>query len=167
MSDFQQSNEVAVDRREETVTTQQPGYAVTEQVTRDVAAERRLGTFQVTRITWTILGLLEILLALRFVLKLIAANPNAGFAVFIYGITGVFVVPFTGLVATWFSGETILEVTTLMAMAVYALLAWVVVRVIPIVTDRASARTVTRSTREQTPGGAGNERTTHTTSSGS
>ena len=167
MSDFQQSNEVAVDRREETVTTQQPGYAATEQVTRDVAAERRLGMFQVTRITWTILGILEILLALRFVLKLIAANPNAGFAVFMYGITGVFVVPFTGLVATWFSGETILEVTTLMAMAVYALLAWVVVRVIPIVTDRASARTVTRSTREQTPGGAGNERTTHTTSSGS
>jgi uncharacterized membrane protein len=167
MSDYQPSNEVAVDRREETVTTQQSGYAATEQVTRDVAAERRLGMFQVTRITWTILGSLEILLALRFVLKLIAANPNAGFAVFIYGITGVFVVPFTGLVATWFSGETILEVTTLIAMAVYALLAWVVVRVIPIVAYRASARTVTRSTREQTPGGAGNERTTHTTSSGS
>jgi len=37
--------------------------------------------------------------------------------------------------------------------------------VIPIVTDRASARTVTRTTREQTPGGAGNERTTHTISS--
>jgi len=39
--------------------------------------------------------------------------------------------------------------------------------VIPIVAYRASARTVTRSTREQTPGGTGNERTTHTTSSGS
>jgi hypothetical protein len=97
---------------------------------------------------------------------LIGANPNAGFAVFIYGITGVFVLPFTGLVATWFSSETILEVTTLIAMAVYALLFWVVVRVIPIVTDRARARTVTRSTREQTPGGAGNERTTHTISNG-
>jgi len=157
MSDYQQSNEVAVDRREETVVTQQPGYAATEQVTRDVAAERR--------IIWTILSLLEILLALRFALKLIGANPNAGFAVFMYGITGVFVMPFTGLVATWFSGETILEVTTLIAMAVYALFAWVVVRVIPIVTDRASARTVTRTTREQTPGGAGNERTTHTISS--
>ena len=167
MSDYQQIKEVAVVRREETVTTQQPGYAATEQVTRDLAAERRLGMVQVTRIIWTILGLLEILLALRFVLKLIAANPNAGFAVFIYGITGVFVVPFTGLVATWFSGETILEVTTLIAMAVYALLFWVVVGVIPIVAYRASARTVTRSTREQTPGGTGNERTTHTTSSGS
>ena len=165
MSENQPINEIAVDRREETVVTQQPGYVATEQVTRDVAAERRLGWFQATRIIWTILGLLEILLALRFLLKLIGANPNAGFAVFIYGITGVFVLPFTGLVATWFSGETILEVTTLIAMAVYALLFWVVVRVIPIVTDRARARTVTRSTREQTPGGTGNKRTTHTTSS--
>jgi hypothetical protein len=47
-------------------------------------------------------------------------------------------------------------------MAVYALLFWVIVRVIRIVAYRPSARTVTRSTREQTPGGPGNERTTHT-----
>jgi uncharacterized membrane protein len=164
MSDDQRINEVAVDRREETVVTQQPGYAATQQVTRDVAAERRLGLFQVTRIIWTLLGLLEILLALRFGLKLIGANPDSGFAVLIYGLTGVFTAPFTGLVATWFSGETVLEVTTLIAMAVYALIFWGVVRVIPIITDRPSARTVIRTTREQTPGGQGNERTTHTVS---
>ena len=39
MSNYQPLNEeVAVDRREETVVTQQPGYTATEQVTRDVAA---------------------------------------------------------------------------------------------------------------------------------
>ena len=32
-------NEIAVDRREETVVTQQPGFAATEQVIHDVAAE--------------------------------------------------------------------------------------------------------------------------------
>src|SRR4030065_349405 len=78
MSEDRPINEVAVDRRDETVVTQQPGYAATEQVTRDVAAERRLGLFQVTRIVWTILGILEILLGLRFMLKLIGANPNSG-----------------------------------------------------------------------------------------
>jgi uncharacterized membrane protein len=160
----QQGNEVAVDRREETVVTQQPGYAATEQVTRDVAAERRLGLFQVTRIVWSLLGLLEILLGLRFMLKLIAANPNSGFAVFMYGITGPFMAPFKGLIGTPTSGGTILEVTTLIAMAIYALFFWGVVRVIQIVADRPSARTVTRSVREQTPGGS--ERTTHTTRSG-
>jgi YggT family protein len=165
MSENQQINEVAVDRRAETVTTQQPGYVAAEQVTRDVVAERRQGLFQVTRIVYTILGILEILLGTRFVLHLIAANAASGFATFIYGITGVFVAPFTGLIGTPASGGTTLEVTTLIAMAVYALLFWVVVRVIGIVADRPSARTVTRSTREQTPGGPGNERTTHTINS--
>lgn len=166
MSENQRPNEVSVDRREETVVTQQPGYAATEQVTRDVAAEGRLRSALVTQIIGAILGLLEILLGLRFILKLIAANPNSGFAVFIYGITKPFLAPFTALVGTPESGGTILEVTTLIAMAVYALLFWVVVGVVRIAANRPSARRITRSVREQTPGGTGNERTTHTTRSG-
>jgi len=165
MSNYQPTTEVPVDRREETVVTQQPGYAATEQVTRDVAAERQLVLFQFTRIVWTVLGILEVLLGLRFMLKLIGANPNSGFAVFMYGLTGVFTAPFTGLVPNWVSGATVLEVTTLIAMIIYALLFWGVVRLIPILTDRARARTITRTTREQTPG-TGTERTTHTTRSG-
>ena len=166
MSDYQPTTtDGAVDRREETVVTQQPGYAATEKVTRDVAAERQLVLFQFTRIVWTILGILEVLLALRFVLKLIGANPNSGFAVFMYGLTGLFTAPFTGLVSTWVSGETVLEVTTLIAMAIYALLFWGVVGLIPILTDRARARTVTRTTHEQTPS-TGTDRTTTTTRSG-
>ena len=158
-------NEVAVDRREETVVTQQPGYAATEQVTRDVAAERRQTLFLINRIMWSIAGLLEILLGLRFMLKLIAANPDSGFAAFIYGITRPFIAPFADLIGTPTSGGIILEVTTLIAMAIYALIFWGIARVIQIVADRPSARTVTRSTREQTPD-AGVERTTHTTRSG-
>jgi uncharacterized membrane protein len=166
MSDDQRFNEVSVDRREETVVTEQPGYAATEQVTRDVAAERRLRLALVTQIIWAILGLLEVLLGLRFVLKLIAANPDSGFAALIYGITKPFLAPFTALVGTPQSGGTILEVTTLIAMAVYALFFWGVVRVVLIAANRPSARTVTRSVREETPGGTGNERTTHTTRRG-
>ena len=163
MSENRPIDEVAVDRREETVVTQQPGYASSEQVTRDVAAEGRLALLRLTNIIWTILSLLEISLGLRFVLKLIAANPKSGFAVFMYGITAPFLAPFTALVGTPASGRVILEVTTLIAMGIYALIFWGVVRVIQIVADRPSARTVTRSVREQTPG---TERTTHTTRSG-
>ena len=166
MSDPQRFDEVSVDRREETVVTEQPGYAATEQVTRDVAAERRLSLALVTQIIWAILGLLEVLLGLRFVLKLIAANPDSGFAALIYGITKPFLAPFTALVGTPQSGGMILEVTTLIAMAVYALFFWGVVRVVLIAANRPSARTVTRSVREETPGGTGNERTTHTTRRG-
>jgi YggT family protein len=149
MSENQQIDEVAVDRRAETVVTQQAGYAATEQVTRDVAAERRLTSFQINRFMWTLLGILEILLGIRFMLKLIAANPDSGFTIFIYGITAVFIAPFNALLGTPSVGSSIIEVTTLIAMAVYALLIWVLVRLIQIVVDRPVARTVTRSTREQ------------------
>ena len=155
MSENPNIEEKAVDRRAETVVTQQPGYAATEQVTRDVAAERRLWSFQINRIMWTLLGILEILLGLRFMLKLIVANPNSGFTVFVYGITGAFVAPFNALVGTPQIEGSIFEVTTLIAMVVYALLFWVLTRVIQIAVDRPTARTASRSTSEQTPGGPG------------
>lgn len=128
MSENQNNVEQSVDRRTDTVVTQQPGFASTQHVTYDAAAERRMQTFQLSRIVYTILGLLEILLGLRFVLKLISANPDSGFANFIYGITNVFVAPFVGLTGTPASGGTVLEVNTLIAMVVYALLAWLIVR---------------------------------------
>ena len=103
------------------------------------------------------------MLGLRFLLRLMGANAASGFGAFVYGTTGLFVAPFTGLFSFWSSGESILEVTTLVAMAIYALLFWGIVRVLGMVLERRGARTVTRSTREQTPGGPGNERITHTT----
>jgi uncharacterized membrane protein len=163
MLDNQEINDGAVDRREETVVTRHPGYIATEQVVRDVAAERRMGMFQLNRILWSILVFLEILLAFRFVLRMIAANPDSGFAMIMYGVTGLFVAPFNGLIATPTSGGSSLELTTLIAMAVYALIFWGIAYVVHMVADRPNARSFTRTTREQTPGGEGNVRTTHTT----
>ncbi len=163
MLDNQEINDGAVDRREETVVTRHPGYIATEQVVRDVAAERRMGMFQLNRILWSILAFLEILLAFRFVLRMIAANADSGFAMIMYGVTGLFVAPFNGLIATPTSGGSSLELTTLIAMAVYALIFWGIAYVVRMVADRPNARSFTRTTREQTPGGEGNVRTTHTT----
>jgi YggT family protein len=120
----------------------------------------------VTQIIGAILGLLEILLGMRVVLKVIAANPDVGFATFVYGITKPFLAPFTALVGTPKSGGTILEVTTLIAMAVYALLFWIVIRAVRIAATRPTARTITRSVSQQTPDGTETERTTRTTRSG-
>jgi len=156
--------EGSVERQEETVTTQEPGYASTERIVRDVGAERRMNQFQATRLVWAILALLEVLLGLRFLLKLIGANAASGFGTFVYGITGLFVAPFNGLLSSWSSGSSLLEVTTLVAMVIYALIFWGLVRVLDMLMDRGGGRTVTRTTHEQTPGGAGNERTTRTIS---
>lgn len=163
MSQMPPNIDAGVDRREETVVTQQPGIVTTEQTVHDVGAERRLRRYQVNRIIWGLLTLLEIMLGLRFLLKLIGANGASGFGTLVYGSTALFVAPFNGLLSTWTSGEMILEVTTLVAMGIYALLVWGGVRVLDIIMERTGVSTVTRSTREQTPGGPGNERTTHTT----
>lgn len=151
MSDNPNNNDKAVDRRAETVTTQQPGYASSEQTTRDVAAEQRLRSFKINRVVWTVLGILEIFLGLRFILKLIAVNPNSGFSVFIYGVTEFFITPFKALLGTPTWGDSSFEVTTLIAMAVYALFFWILARVIQIAADRSTSRTVTTSSSEQTP----------------
>jgi hypothetical protein len=92
--------------------------------------ERRIFTFKATQLIWLFLGILEVLLALRFALKLIAANPDSPIAVFIYGFTGLFLLPFAGLTATPAVGGMVLEISTMIAMAVYALLAWAVERVV-------------------------------------
>jgi len=166
MIENQEIHDVAVDLREETLVTRHPGYAATEQVVRDVAAERRIGLFQLNRIMWSLLAFLEILLAFRIILRWMAANPDSGFGMLMYGVTGLFVAPFNGLVATPLLDGAPLEVTTLIAMVVYALAFWGLAYVIRMVVDRPGASSFTRSTREQTPGGSGNERTTYTTRSG-
>lgn len=80
--------------------------------------------FHGTQIVWYILALLEVLLAFRFVLKLAAANPSAGFSSFIYAITYPFAQPFISVFRTTYVGGNIVEWTTLLAMLVYLLVAW-------------------------------------------
>lgn len=96
----------------------------------EIYVRRRPDWYLVTLSMWTLLGVLEIALGLRFILRLLGANPNSGFAVLIYGLTWLFTVPFGGLVPNWVSGQTVLEVTTLIAMGVYWLFVWVVIRAI-------------------------------------
>jgi hypothetical protein len=70
-----------------------------------------------------------VLIAIRVLLKLLAANPEAGFARFIYGMTSVFLVSFAALLPTPSANGSVLEISSLVAMLVYALLAWGIVRV--------------------------------------
>jgi YggT family protein len=96
-------------------------------------------------VIYLVLGVVEMLLVIRFVLKLLAANPQAGFAQLINGLTAPLVAPFTGLLGNpSSSGGNQFEVTSLVAMAVYALVAWLLTKIVGLVLDR----TVTRSRRD-------------------
>jgi hypothetical protein len=81
-----------------------------------------------TQIVWYILGLLEVILAFRFVLKLFGANSAAGFTSFIYGITRPFAAPFLSVFKITDVNGSIFEWTTLLAMLVYWLIAWGIVK---------------------------------------
>lgn len=76
-----------------------------------------------TQIVWYILGIIEALMAFRFVLKLLGANPEAGFTGFIYGATYVFASPFLNVFRISKVAGSVFEWTTLLAMFVYWALA--------------------------------------------
>lgn len=84
--------------------------------------------FRGTQIVWYVLGILEALLMFRFVLKLLDANPNAGFTDFIYSVTYVFAAPFLNVFRMTRVEGSVLEWTTLLAMLVYYLAAVAIVR---------------------------------------
>lgn len=81
-----------------------------------------------TQVVWYILGLIEILLLFRFILKLLGANPEAGFSAFIYAITYVFASPFLNVFRVSSISGVIFEWTTLLAMGVYYIIAFGIVK---------------------------------------
>ena len=114
---------------EELVPAPEPGPAVDP-------PGSRAPLVRVTQMIWFLFSVLEALLGLRFVLKLVAANPDTGFTRLVYGITDVFMAPFAGLTAEPAAGGMVLEIPVLIAMLVYGLLAWGLVRLVWILMDR-------------------------------
>ena len=105
----------------------------TETYTSDPYAVRREGTHRVQGLIYLLFGVLEGLLAIRFVLPLLGANPAAGFTQLIYSITKPFLAPFVGLFGTARFGGSVFEVNPLVAILVYALIAWVLVKAVGLV----------------------------------
>lgn len=123
---------------------QRAGYVPPEQPVQPVRPARpvmasngyRANGYRAAQIIYLILGILETLLLIRFLLKLLAANPDAGFSSLIYGITYPFVALFQDVFATPQSRGSVLEISTILAMIIYALIAWGIVKVIDISRNR-------------------------------
>ncbi len=99
----------------------------------EVGQEGRVATFKATQLIWLLLGILEAALALRFVFKLIGVNAANTFASFLYGLTDFFVAPFASLTGAPAAGNMVFEFSTLIAMAVYALVAWAIERLVYVI----------------------------------
>lgn len=133
----------AVERHEEVHVVRDGSAGYRERVIENIGVERRIQLSKGIQFIWLFTGLLEALIGLRIVLKLIAANPNAPFARFVYNITDLFLWPFFGLTATpAASNGVVLELSSFIAMVVYAVGAWVLVKVLYLVFTPSSSRSV-------------------------
>ncbi len=119
--DIQRSRELALAERQRAI----------------AAANQNAAVARIIRIIDFIFGVLEVLLALRIILRALGANPDNFFASLIYGITSPFVALFSTLFTNPVLGRTaVLELTTIVAMIVYAILAWIIGRILWLVLSR-------------------------------
>jgi uncharacterized protein YggT (Ycf19 family) len=84
----------------------------------------------VSRIVNTIIGIVESLLAIRFLLKLLGASDTSQFIAWFYNITGQLVAPFAGAFPTFDILGMQIETATILAMIVYAFVGWLVMRLL-------------------------------------
>jgi hypothetical protein len=125
---------------------QQPGvlgvrgerYAAAHQAVGTPASALGSGPLHAVRWLNYALRVLEVLLAIRLVLLLFAANPQAIFSVLIYSVTGPFVAPFYGVFPSAVGGGHQFDAATVLAMLIYPLLDWAIVRLLQMQRKRGT-----------------------------
>lgn len=121
---------------QETITTEKRDI---EEVDKDVKRQRS-AVQTIAYIIYFLVGILEVLLFFRIVLLLTGANRANGFVDLIYSITGVFILPFEGIFRNFYTEgietTSVLEPASLVAVIVYPLLAYAIVRLVKLIGGR-------------------------------
>lgn len=87
----------------------------------------------IQRIVYYFLGVIVALLLIRIVLLLLAANQGNGFVDFVYMVSGLFAAPFFGIFNyTPAYGSSVLELSSIVAIIIYSLLAWGIVKLLTL-----------------------------------
>jgi len=141
---------MTVARRKRVVVQQHGDHVHEEHVVENVNLEYRESVYKVSQIIWLLFGGLEALIGIRVILMLIGANLANGFTAFVYQLTQLFLWPFQNLIANPTFQNMTLEVTSIIAMIVYALLGGLIVRMISVVFYRSPTSEVTTYDRQQT-----------------
>ena len=122
--------------REVVRTTDEP---VRTDVEREVVTDRSTapGSVVAARVVWYIAGVIIALLALRLVLQLLGANEGNPFVDLVYGLSGFFAAPFFGMFNYQPSyGVSYFEVSTFVAILIYALLGWGIAKLFTLGSNR-------------------------------
>ena len=68
----------------------------------------------------------------NLVFLLLGANRDAGFTDFLYSVSGIFVAPFTGMFGEPTYGTALFEISSILAIVIYLLIAWGIVKLFTI-----------------------------------
>ena len=90
--------------------------------------------FRAAAVVGFVVGIVDILIAARFLGKLLGASASSAFVHFIYQLSGVMVAPFTGIFGDTGTKTNTFETASLVAIVVYAVIGWGLVVLIRIVT---------------------------------
>ena len=130
---------MATEHKEEVRVIRDEGFERRQRIVEHTPSTRREIVSRISQFVWLIVAVIVVLLAFRFALMLLAANPSNAFASIIYGITNVLVAPFTTLLQTpVFQGGSVVDVASIVAMVVYILVAWVFLQLFRILFDDTS-----------------------------
>lgn len=89
--------------------------------------------WRAVQLVYLVFGVIDGLLIIRLILKLLGANPTAGFSNWLYNVTNFFLVPFKNILPTIGNDQSQLEMSVVLAILVYALLGWAIGRFVAIV----------------------------------
>jgi len=106
-----------------------------QQETRKVATDRSADSQSVAaNVVWFIVGTIVVLLGLRFIFKLLGANPGSGFVDALYSFTNILTAPFDNIFGVTSSTTTevnsVFEPSILVAALIYTLIGWGIVKLL-------------------------------------
>jgi hypothetical protein len=132
MNEEQQTTE----RRE---VVEQNGNATVERET--LRQDTRVsGRTVAVRIVWFIVGFIVALLLIRMALLLLGANQGNAFVDIVYGLSGIFAMPFYGIFNyTPAYGNSVFEVSSLVAVVIYLLIGWGIAKALTLTAARPVA----------------------------
>lgn len=84
------------------------------------------------RIVWFVIGLINVIITLRFIFLLLGANQGAGFTDFVYSVSAPLVAPFVGIFGEPVYGESVFEISSLLAIVIYTLIGWGIAKLLTL-----------------------------------
>lgn len=134
---------MAITTQQKTVRTRtvQPNQS-TEMETVSTQGDNQDSTvLKVTQIIWYFGHLVAILLFLRFIFLLLGANMT-GLVLFIYRVSSIFILPFSGIFPSPRTGEFFFDSASLIGIIIYYLLVYLITKALVLFFSRSTTEQI-------------------------